>query len=365
MNSLVFGGLIASAFIVLFRRRFQWSTLFYRNKALITIYSYLLLTSLWSEFPVGSFERVLKDFGTVLVILVVLTEKDPFASARIVLVRSSFVIFPLSICFIRYYPTIGRMMSKSSELMYNGVATHKNTLGADAMVLLLGIAVEVIDLRSWPKNRSSIVGLRLRYAMVVMGAWLLWICNSKTSLVCTLLGLAILCAGKRIARISHPGRLIMGAVAVLGVGAFLNSAFNIDQVIFKVLGRNETFTGREDLWRMIAEQHINPIIGDGFLSFWNSPIAVAYREAGGTSVVSTHNGYLEVFLDGGGLGVLLLLVLLVSALRRITKGMPDGGLSAVARLMFCVPILIYNWTESTYFRLGPVWFVLLLVIIDY
>ena len=33
MNSLVFGGLIASAFIVLFRRRFQWSTLFYRNKS--------------------------------------------------------------------------------------------------------------------------------------------------------------------------------------------------------------------------------------------------------------------------------------------------------------------------------------------
>jgi O-antigen ligase len=363
VNFTVFFLLMLAAAVILARRHFSWGALISNNKALFVIYAYFALSFLWSDFPLSSLKRIVKDFGTVMVVLVILTENDPFSAARLVIARCSFALFPLSICFIKYFPSYGRLLSKSWELMNTGVTTHKNSLGATTMVCLLMLGLDVIELRRDSTKNPRTTSLWLRYLMLLFGAWLLLLSNSKTSQVCTLVGFLILWRGKYLIRMPRPGKTIASYMAVLLVLAMLERTFDLETRFLNAIGRDASFTGRTEIWKMIGEQHINPVLGCGYLSFWDGLAAREYREEGGTEIVSTHNGYLEVYVDGGAVGCLLLAILLITAFRNIIRELTGGSAWNVACLMFLIAFLIYNYLESAFFRLGPIWFTFILIIL--
>src|SRR6185369_17133152 len=65
--------LIIAAFVILRKRNFDWMAFVFRNKLLILLYLFLALSAAWSEHPFPTVKRIVKDFGTVLVVLVMLT----------------------------------------------------------------------------------------------------------------------------------------------------------------------------------------------------------------------------------------------------------------------------------------------------
>lgn len=364
INLIVYFVIMLLAWIVLARRRFNWAFFFRNNGPLLLLYLYFVVSFLWSDMPFLSLKRIFKDFGTVLVALIMLTEPDPFAAVRLVFVRVSFALFPLSVCFIKYIPSLGRMMSKSWELMYTGVATHKNSLGAFIMVCCLMLVLDVIELRRHNADGRFKMSLRLRYLMLLLGAWLMRVCDSKTSLLCTIIGLLVLWRGKQLVQMRRPGAVLVGYLALLLFLALLQPILGLEDLALEALGRNASLTGRDQVWKMIGQQHINPVVGCGYEVFWDSLAARDYRAEGGTTIVSTHNGYLEVYVDGGAVGVLLLAVMLGTGFRKIVARLSGGDLFIVGRLMFLIAILCHNWSESSYFRLGPVWFTLITTIIS-
>jgi exopolysaccharide production protein ExoQ len=115
---------------------------------------------------------------------------------------------------------------------------------------------------------------------------------------------------------------------------------------------------------MVKEQGVNPVLGAGFLSFWDGPQARAYREDSETSINTAHNGYLETYLDGGGIGVVLLALLLFSGAMNTTRQLLVAGLFGRAQFTFFVIAMVYNWSESSFFRLGVSWFILVLALTD-
>jgi O-antigen ligase len=161
----------------------------------------------------------------------------------------------------------------------------------------------------------------------------------------------------------RPGKTIASYMAVLLVLAMLERTFDLETRFLNAIGRDASFTGRTEIWKMIGEQHINPVLGCGYLSFWDGLAAREYREEGGTEIVSTHNGYLEVYVDGGAVGCLLLAILLITAFRNIIRELTGGSAWNVACLMFLIAFLIYNYLESAFFRLGPIWFTFILIIL--
>src|SRR5688500_17185549 len=70
IDTLCYLSMICGAIAFLNRMRFPWGNFFSQNKALIVLYIYLALSSMWSEYPGLSFKRIFKDFGVVLVALV-------------------------------------------------------------------------------------------------------------------------------------------------------------------------------------------------------------------------------------------------------------------------------------------------------
>ncbi len=363
VNLIAHGALMAAALFVLQRRVFSWGTFFRANKLLLILYAYFACSALWSYFPVPSIKRILKDFGAVLMVLVILTETNPGYAVRLLFVRVSYLLFPLSALLIKYYPEYGRMYSKSWEVMYTGVTTHKNTLGMVVLVFGLVLLWEVMELR---QNKGSAVrktDLRIRYGMLLMGGWLLVMSDSKTSLLCAILGGLFLWASRFFSSMRNPGSMAAVSVGVALSLLAVNSVFGVSKAVLEVLGRNQNLTGRTEVWEMIQSQPINPLIGYGFMAFWDGPMGQLYHEATETALVSTHNGYLETYVDGGLLAVALLVLFLLAGFWTLFNELLTGSLYWRILFAFSAVAVVYNWSESSFFRLGPMWFALILAMV--
>jgi hypothetical protein len=321
------------------------------------------LSVLWSDAPFIAFKRWSKDLGNVLVVLIILTEDDPVEAARNVFVKCAYMLVPLSLLFIRYIPELGRTYDVEGNVMFVGVCPSKNTLGCLLLVSILFFLWDLVNelqKETGSRNRGSICVCIFMLAMMV---WILRIADCATALSCTLLGTGIL-IGLRLAFVKRHLRL-MEFYLVAGATAFLvlNSLVDLRGMLFRSLGRNETLTGRTDLWALLLSHQPNVLLGAGFNSFWSGE---SLREIWKTipGVVQAHNGYLDTYLNGGILGVGFLLVWLWSVSRRIKRSVIEGASFADMRMAFLCIALFYDWTEAAFNKNDLLWLVLLLVAIE-
>ena len=131
--------LLIAGLIVLFSRRRKIGRLLQANWPIVLFFSYCAVSTLWSDYTGAAFRKVLRSFGDVMMVLIVLSDSKPVAALKSLLVRAGFVLLPLAVLLIKYYPDWGRAYANDWELMYTGVTDHKNSLGAICMVFGLGL----------------------------------------------------------------------------------------------------------------------------------------------------------------------------------------------------------------------------------
>ena len=363
VDRVFFFGLILAAFITLRRRRLAWGPMIARNWPVILFYSYLMVSVLWAESSSVSFRRWFKEFGNIPVALVILTEADPQQAFRAVFVRCGYVLIPLSLIFIRYFPALGRNYSiHSGRMEATGVTFQKNSLGA--MILICGLILiwDWLE-RSRPGAvRQGRIERWLPPGMLALGVALLVLCDSKTSLACLAVGALILAAGRLPLLRDRIGGLGIGVFTAVGGFFFLDWIFGISDWVLSLLGRNATFTGRTDVWRVLLDLKTDPLFGTGFCSFWSDkhyqvqlPDWVAF---------SAHNGYLETYIDGGWIGIFFLALMLLTVGLRINRRLAGGSYYALVRFAIFMAILIGAFSESHFGRMSPLGFLFLLAALE-
>ena len=355
-------GLMAAAVFVLYRRAFDWSAFIRQNKVLIAIYLYCALSALWSENSLPTLKRAVKDFGHVLVALVLLSEANPWSAMRIVYVRVCYLLFPLSVVLIKYFPTVGRVPSRSGDAMFCGVSTHKNELGSLVFILGLFLVIDLMEMRQRQESQDK-TDERIRYGMLAIGLWLLFTCNSVASMICFTLGCFLLWATGRLLQMQDPRQMLFRCLTVIVCVATLECCFNISGIILGFLGRDATLTGRTEIWDMVEHTHTDPILGCGFYSFWSTEDAQEISELFKGTLGTVHNGLLEMYLNGGAIGLALLILLLLIWGRRSFQLMLEGTLRGRLTLTFWILAVIHNFSETGYFRMTPLWFTLILLMI--
>jgi exopolysaccharide production protein ExoQ len=82
-------------------------------------------------------------------------------------------------------------------------------------------------------------------------------------------------------------------------------------------------------------------------------------------VIRAHKGYLETYLNGGLMGVDLLIVLLCVSYRRIREQLALGAPDARFRFAILVVAILHNCTEATFYKLSLLWFVTVYAIMAY
>jgi len=355
---------LVGSWLIASSRRVKWGKLLSANTAIVALYLFFAISILWSGDPFGSTKRLFKDFGLAFVISVVLSEKDPLEAMQAVYFRCASLLFPLSIVFVRYFPRLGRTYSAGGELMVTGVTTQKNSLGEIVLVCSLFLVWDCLDAHP-ARTRNS--GAKIpwdRFVLLLMGAYLLQLSQSKTAFLCLLIGLALIVRSGWLSSKPISRMVLAGAMSVPVLLFFTQQFSSVIAPLIEALGRDMTFTGRTDIWAHITATTVNPLIGAGYWNFWGGKGGQAIELAMHTSVPNAHCGYLDLYLDGGWIGISLLFTLLLTSGNRLIKSL-DGNRFQRVRFAILIVLIIYNISESMFFRITPIWFTTLLAIIDF
>lgn len=358
--------LIVAAVMVLLRRRIQWPELIKANKWLFVIYIFWFMSILWSDYSFITFKRLFKEVGNIFMVLIVLTDRDSSETIRAVCVRFAYICIPLSIILIRYYPQWGRTFVgyHRDTLMYTGVTTQKNLLGVLVLVSALFVLWDILEHRGKKPPATDKLIYTSNVLILLMCWYLLLLINSATSLVCAVVGTVLFLTFGLPSFRQHPARIEVFGLSAAVILALLDSVFDIRKAFVESLGRNMTLTTRTEIWEIVRDYQDNPLVGQGFESFWaGERLEVLADKTFG--IIQAHNGYLETYLNGGLIGVGLLVIVLFSAYKRLRKKLVSGKRENCIRFTIFLTAIIYNYTEASFFKLGALWFVTSFAILEY
>ena len=212
--------------------------------------------------------------------------------------------------------------------------------------------------RKEPRTKKILV---VNLAFISMTLWLLNLSSSATSRVCLAIGCLVIVAARSKMVTRHPTFLKVLIPATFCLYLILAFGFDLNGEFASQVGRDPTLTDRTLIWKTVLSLHTNPLLGTGYESFWLGPRLEQVWQVVG-HINEAHNGYLEIYLNLGLIGVFLIGALLITGYRNICKMLTPFSSIASLHLAIWTVMLFYNMTEAA-FRGGLLWLTFLIVTI--
>lgn len=331
--------------VVIYLLSLEWKQAVYiciRNKYMLLFTLLVIASSLWSASPDMTSTRSLSLLGTNLFGLYFATRYSIKQQVAIFVYTFMVIVF-LSLLFIGGLPKYG-IMGGVHAGAWRGVFTHKNFLGRMMVMCIPLFVLHLMDNNDSFKLKISI------YLSLFFGLVLLIMSKSTSSLIdlFTIFSAFVVFRTWRLRYISMiPTTLLVG---------FLVSGFYIwfkenSQAIFLSLDKDPSLSGRTDLWAMLIDIGARKLwLGYGYGAFWtgfDGPSAEVWY-AIDWHPPHAHNGFIDLFLTLGLVGLALLFISLLDNfyagfiyLRFVSKT-PE----AFWPLIYPVFMILSNTTES-------------------
>ena len=142
-------------------------------------------------------------------------------------------------------------------------------------------------------------------------------------------------------------------------------SFDIFGSIVELSGHSATIEGRKMLWSELVTMNVNPLFGTGFESFWLGDRLQKLWDEHWWHPNEAHNGYLEIYLNLGLIGLLMLIGVIWATFWKCRMDLLRNFQWGRFGIGFLVAIVIYNWTEASFKALSPLWFVFYIVAMKY
>src|SRR5262245_23479386 len=365
IEQIILSAITVAGLIVLTQRNAKVSVLFRENRLLLLFLAYMTLSILWSGDLSFAFKRWFRAVGDVTMALLVLTELDPFVAVLCVLRRAIVVLIPLSLVLSMYFPDLGRGQGDS----WTGVTVDKNWLGLLCFVASAYLLWHWTTRRrksEWAKN-MRVAGIPFEIPLLVVSLYLLFggstgsVSRSSTAIVLLALAVGVFYLIEyvrkrhlRLASLVTPFVLLFLFVQVLPRLAGHRSL--TDHIIEDVLHKDVNLTDRTDFWPLVLKKGMaHPWFGSGFDSFFTPQMqdTIQTELAMGETYFKpnqAHNGYLQVFLNLGVTGLALLMLMIYSAFRSVSRLNETSFEYGQMRLVLLACVLVSNWTEASFAR---------------
>jgi O-antigen ligase len=196
-----------------------------------------------------------------------------------------------------------------------------------------------------------------------MIAWLFYMANSATSLVCLIIAICLFLVGRRPVVARKPLRILTIGIAFIALYSALELLFDMSGTIIEMFGRRPDLTTRVPMWDDLLSMVKNPLVGFGYESFWLGARQKIIMDKWGIAI-SAHNGYLEMYLNLGLIGLFMLVGWFLSGLRKVARHLVIDYAAAMLRLCFIVVLAFYSWTEATFYGVSIMWVIFMLATID-
>ncbi|WP_425419575.1 O-antigen ligase family protein [Oricola indica] len=343
-NQLFWIGMLALTLIAV-RRDFGAAFRLLRDPVVVLVVAYLAFAAmslLWSYAPAISFRRLVLQVIVVLSVILpsaLATDRDRMLE-RILAV----IVMAVVLNFVVVLAT------PPGPLGHEGIYDHKNTLGSMMMfaicLCLYGAATRRGTLR--------IVFL----ACVVMAFVALVESRSKTSL-----GLAVMMPALTFMAIAiaRPVRMNVAAFVLFAAVFAIAAWFYISALtgytfadMSMLLFGDTTFTGRTIIWEFVLDViSRSPLVGQGYAAFWGvgaGSIVDTEAPALVARLQQAHNGFLDVFVETGLIGLIILLALIVATLLSAAKSLERQPALCWLAITLVLIVVSHNMLESSLFR---------------
>jgi exopolysaccharide production protein ExoQ len=342
----VLTALAVAAIIVLVRRRVDWWGSLRRHGWLVALFAYMFASTFWSDFTLIALKRWTRELIVVAMALVIVSEVNPQRALASLLRRSAYVLVPFSVVLIRYYPLLGRSYGKSSGIeMWTGVTGQKNELGRLCMISALFL-LWALHQRRRERTKAGRYEAWADVSVILIALYLLVGSHSSTSLATLVLGSVIYFGfhSLRKLKIRVPQfALLMMVIFFIAFGVSTPFLGGSNIAGFTAwLDRDSTLTGRTEVWAdVLPAWEQQPLLGYGFGSFWTDARRARY------DIPTAHNGYLDILLELGEVGLGFYVIWLLSCARQLHRSLAQDYDWASLGICLLLMALVYNVTEST------------------
>jgi O-antigen ligase len=359
IDRLIYVFLILAGLAILIAGKRHAGQLLSKNWAIVLFFSFCLLSVTWSDYSLVALKHWIKGIGDVVMVVLVLTDPHPKVALKRFLTRVGFVVIPLSVLYAKYYPAVGREYNHWTWTpMYSGVTETKNGLGMICLIFGLASVWQLFEPRRHETNRQRRRHLAAYVILLTAVLWLLWKSDSMTSLSCLILGTVLFTAVK-INKTARAGAIHFLIACLLAL-PLITLFFDAGSGMVGSLGRDPTLTGRTQIWHIVLKFAGSPWVGTGYESFWlGSRLQAVWRDFT-PGIQEAHNGYLEIYLNLGWIGAILLSLVIITGYGHMMRAFRQDSSRDPFKLAVFLVGLVYNLTEAGFRMADPVWIMFLL-----
>ena len=189
--------------------------------------------------------------------------------------------------------------------------------------------------------------------LIGMTLWLLNLSHSATSQLCLLIAcMVILATHWRLSR-ARPQWLKIAIPTSVCLYFALEYVFGVTSLVTSAFGRDTTLTGRTEVWEALLLRSTSPLFGAGYEGFWLGDRLLSLWTTFWWQPNQAHNGYVEVYLNLGLIGLGIVALFLLVSYHRIWTTAKTSELVSFSLTVWTVTLLA-NVTESGIFK-GPLW----------
>ncbi len=300
--------------------------------------------------------------GGILLIFYIMTRYQLNEVLELFLVLGSGTMVA-SILFALVLPQYGRDLMGGHSSAWKGIFSAKNYLGNMALFFLT-MAVSYRP-RS-PLFRS------LRVSQILLCLVAIAFSRAATTYMLTTVYIAYATTLRSVRLLRRKDYFVAFILLLVLFGAVIAFVTWKPDLLFSVLGKDSTLTGRTEIWSAVAGSIAKrPLLGYGYQAFWLGFKGESYRIILTVTwaLGQAQNGFLDVMLELGVGGLIIVLLLFGFAVRDavtcLMQSRDEAQLRAVEWYFAIVMLtLIYNLDESFLFEprhLGSLMFVLVCV----
>ena len=304
----------AAALLVAYNR---WRTLRLLGAPLLMLIAWCFLSAMWSIEPEVTLRRSAALLGTVVLGTYIGLRFDLKDMLRLMSHVAAVVLIGSLVVAVAL-PLLGL----DAEGRLRGLFSHKNALAGYAALALLMLAEPLYE----KQYRSKLDALRYGCLLGISIGCLL-LAHSAGIVPALMVGLPLL-AFTRIARNADKAFLALLPVVACIVAIVITAMSYQAATIAELLGRDADVSGRTVIWNFSAAMFLErPWLGYGYNTFWegfNSP-GGAFWSISKLGAPHSHNGYLQLSLDAGAVGLLLFAAALVVLIGRLSWLVRHGG----------------------------------------
>jgi len=243
-----------------------------------------------------------------------------------------------TIVMVAVAPSIALDHTPGHAADWQGVFTQKNACGR---IMVLASAAVLFG-EKLSRGRLLLLVLFL-FVLAMSGSRGAWMVEAPVLVLWVALVLA--------RSIGSRGRVVLAVAAPVVLAAAACAALMIFSPMMHVLGRDTTLSGRTAIWAQVVYAiGLQPWFGYGYDAFWRGMTGPSLKINSSVHfvVLHAHNGFLEICLELGLVGLVLFLLSWIGAWWKLWPLWREGAIDRIAWPMAVLTLIVlYDLDENT------------------